>query len=152
MIYVECKPDFTLVNCITGIPRREIIHQRGKSRVCRKLEGQKNCRGLVDEDPSSPQPAYMKKVRLESDLFQHGLKVFHDESNRNHLFILCPKLEDWILKAAEEAHLSMKKYGLPDDSEKLRRVINLDPSKFEKLLTDLKSSERLKTLGKLLES
>lgn len=152
MIYVECKPDFALVKSITSIPKGEIIHQKGKSRVCQKLEKDKNCKGLLDEDPLSTQPPYMREVKLEGDLFQAELKVFHDESNGNYLFVLCPRLEDWILEATKEAHLSMKKYGLPNTSEKLHRVINIDLSKFEKLLTDLKDSQRLKTLRKLLES
>jgi len=151
MIYVECKPDLALVKCITSIPKGEIIHQKGKSRVCQKLEKEKNCKGLLDEDPLSTQPAYMKKVRLENDLFQAELKIFHDESNGNHLFVLCPRLEDWILEAAKEADLGMKRYGLPDTPEKLHRMINLDLGKFETLLKDLKDSERLRTLRKLLE-
>ena len=94
----------------------------------------------------------MKKVRLENNLFQHELKVFHDESNGNHLFVLCPRLEEWILKAAKEADLNVKKYSLPATPEKLHRVINLDLSKFERLLEELKDLERLKPLRRLLES
>lgn len=32
-IYVECKPDFRLVKCITGIPRNQLIHAGSKSEV-----------------------------------------------------------------------------------------------------------------------
>jgi len=110
MIYVECKPDFALVKSITRIPIREVIHERkGKPGVCERLQRQRNCKGLVDEDPLSMQPRYMKKVRLGNDLFQQELKVFHDESNGNSLFVLCPRLEEWLLKATKEAHLDIKK-------------------------------------------
>lgn len=153
MIYVECKPDFTLVKSLTKIPKREIVHEiKGKPEVCKRLERQRNCKGLVDEDPLSVQPPYMKKVRLENDLFQYELKVFYDESNSNYLFLLCPRLEEWILKAAQDANLNVEKYSLPNAPEKLHRVINLDLSKFEKLLEGLKDSKRLKTLRELLES
>jgi hypothetical protein len=152
MIYVECKSDQALVRSITNIPRKEIIHEPGKSRVCEKLAKQRNCRGLVDEDPLSTQPPYMKKVRLENDLFQYELKVFYDESNRNYLFLLCPRLEEWILKAAQEVDLNVGGYHLPNIPEKLHRVINLNLDKFEGLLEGLKDSKRLKTLGELLES
>ena len=153
MIYVECKPDFTLVKSLTKIPKREIVHEiKGKPEVCKRLERQRTCKGLVDEDPLSTQPPYMKKVRLEKDLFQHELKVFYDESNSNYLFLLCPRLEEWILKAAKEAELNMKKYFLPTTPEKLHREINLNLSKFERLLEDLKDSKRLKTLRELLEA
>lgn len=152
MIYVECKPDFALVRSITRIPRREIIHERDKSRVCNRLKRQRSCKGLVDEDPLSTQPSYMRKLKLEDDLFRAELKVFHDESNGNYLFVLCPRLEEWILKAAKEVNLNVEKYSLPNIAEKLHRVINLDLDKFEGLLTNLKELKRLKTLKKLLES
>lgn len=151
MIYVECKSDLALVKSITNISRRKIIHEADKSRVCAKLTKQRSCKGLVDEDPLSVQPPYMKKVRLEDDLFQYGLKVFYDEPNKNYLFVLCPKLEDWILKAAQEADLNVKNYSLPNTPEKLHRVINVNLDKFERLLKDLKDCKRLKTLGKLLQ-
>lgn len=152
MIYVECKPDFTLVKSITNIPKRKIIHElKGKSEVCNRLAKRRNCKGLVDEDPLSTQPRYIKKVKLENDLFQYGLKVFYDEHNKNYLLLLCPKLEDWILKAAQEADLNVKNYFLPNTPEKLHSVINVNLDKFERLLKDLKDCKRLKTLGKLLE-
>lgn len=152
MIYVECKADFDLVKSVTKIPKREIVHEKNKPEVCKRLEKQKNCKGLVDEDPLSSQPAYMKKVRLENDLFHHELKAFYDESNENYLFVLCPRLEEWILEAAKEYNLNMQKYSLPNSAHKLHRVIDHNLDKFEKLLTDLKDSERLKSLRKLLES
>ena len=152
MIYVECKSDFALVKSITGIPRREITHEGGKPRVCQRLERQENCKGLVDEDPSRAQPRYIRKLRLANDLFQYELRELCDESRNNRLIILCPKLEDWILKAAKEADLRMKKYGLPDTPRELHQVINLDPRKLERLLPDLKNLERVKTLRKLLGS
>ena len=91
-------------------------------------------------------------IVLENDLFQDELRVLYDESRNNRLIILCPKLEDWILKAAKEADLNMEKYSLPTTPEKLHREVNLDPRKLERLLTDLKNCERFKTLGKLLGS
>lgn len=153
MIYVECKPDFALVKSITSVPKREILHERGKDEVCNRLEKRRNCKGMVDEHPSSIQHAYLRKMRLKEDLFQHGLKVRYDESSHNHLVVLCPWLEPWIVKAAEEAGIEMEKYGLPDNPASLHREINIDLSKFERLLADLKSknTERLRTLRRLLE-
>lgn len=153
MIYVECKPDFTLVKFITKFPKKEIIHElKGKSEVCNRLRRQRNCKGLVDEDPLSPQPRYMEKIKLEDDLFQYGLKVFYDEHNKNYLFVLCPKLEDWILKAAQEAGLNVGDYALPKTPEKLHQILNVKLGRFEELLEDLRDSKskRLKMLGKLL--
>lgn len=152
MIYVECKPDFALVKSVTKIPKREIVHEINKPEVCKRLGRQRNYKGLVDEDPSSPQPPYVRKMNLENNLPKDELKVLYDGPRDNRLIVLCPRLEEWILKAAREANLNMKKYSLSNTPEKLHREINLNLDKFERLLEDLKDTKRLKTLKKLLES
>ena len=153
MIYVECKPDFTLVQSLTNVTRREITHEfKGKGEICNRLREQTNCKGLVDEDPSSGQPRYVKEARLENDLSEHDIKVLYHGSTDNRLIVLCPRLEEWILNAAREAGIDVRKYNLPNDGANLHRHINISLDKFESLLKDLKgSSSRLKTLKGLLE-
>jgi len=151
MIFVECKPDRVLAECLTRTPIREISHEGGKSGVCKKLEGNRNCTGLVDEDPLSAQPPYMTRLRLENDLPQCELRVLHDDSNHNDVVVLCPRLEEWILKAAEESGIAVASYQLPNTPQKLHQVINLHLPKFERLVQGLENSERLRTLKKLLE-
>lgn len=151
MIYLECKPEFILAKSLTGIPKREFIHERGKPKVCKQLERRRDCKGLVDEDPWSTQPPYMKKIKLKEDISEHDLKILHDNSNDNCLIVLCPRLEEWVLKTAKEASIDVRKYRLPDKAIRLHREINIDLSKFERLIGDLKNSERLKILKRLLE-
>jgi len=151
MVYVECKADFTLVESITEIPKKEIIHEGGKSEVCKKLEKKKNCKGLVDEDPWSVQPPYVKKLGMKEDLSSYDLKILHDNSNKNALIVLCPRLEEWELKAAKEVNVDMKQYDLPKEPSKLHAIININLDKFERLIESLKQrSNRLKALKKLL--
>jgi len=152
MIYVECKPDFTLVRFITNLPRREIVHEfKGKHEVCKQLENRRDCKGLVDEDPLSVPPPYLKKLRLQKELPEAGLKIMRDESNNNLLVILCPRLEEWILRAAKEKGINPDKYNLPNNPNRLHEVINLSLDRFERLLEDLKGSRRLRALKKVLE-
>jgi len=153
MIYVECKPDLVLVKSLTNVTRRGITHEfKGKGEICNRLRKQTNCKGLLDEDPASAQPRYVKEARLENDLSQHDIKVLYHSSTDNHLIVLCPRLEEWVLKAAREARLDVRKYNLPNDVAGLRRHINISLDKFESLLEDLKgSSNRLKALKRLLE-
>ncbi len=151
MIYVECKPDFTLVKSITNILKREIIHEGGKSEVCKRLERQKNCRGLIDEDPQSIQPPYVKKMIAKDDLSKLELKILQD-NNDNYLIVLCPRLEEWILKSAKEADIDVRRYNLPNNARKLHREININLDKFKILIADLKDCNRMKTLKRLLES
>jgi hypothetical protein len=66
--------------------------------------------------------------------------------------MLCPRLEDWMLRTAREVGIDVRDYGLPHDAKRLHSEININLDKFEKLLEALKSkgSERLKALRSLL--
>lgn len=58
-----------------------------------------------------------------------------------------PRLEEWILKAAREAGVDMRNYGLPDDADQSHKVINIRSRQFVNLLEDIKGKSRmLKTL------
>jgi len=153
MIYIECKPDLALVRSLTKVTRREITHEfQGKGEICNQLRKQTNCKGLIDEDPSSGQPRYVKEARLENAFPDHDIKILHHSSTDNRLIVLCPRLEEWILKAAREAGIDIGKYNLPNNATKLHTEININLGKFKNLLEDLKdSSSRLKTLKRLLE-
>lgn len=142
MIYTECKPDSSLVR-ILGIPNKQIIHQQGKPVVCKQLEKRENWIGLVDEDPSSVQPSYLKRLPVKEDLPTYRLKILNDTSKHNELIILCPRLEEWILKAAKESGVDIKRYNLPDDGNELHKVINTDLRKFERLVNDLKCKSKM---------
>ena len=142
MIYTECKPDSALVRTL-GIPKKHIIHQQGKPAVCKQLAKREKWKGLVEEDPFSVQPPYLKKLRVMEDLSHYGLRILNDTSKNNVLIILCPRLEEWVLEAAKEAGIDIKRYNLPDDGEPLHKVINLDIRKFEKLVNDLKGKSKM---------
>ncbi|KYK35474.1 MAG: hypothetical protein HXS46_12500 [Theionarchaea archaeon] len=151
IVYVECKPDRTLVKSITRIHKKYIIHAGGKSEICKNLQKQQDCIGLVDEDPLRVQPSYIERMRVVDEIVQHELRVLHDGSRDNYVIVLCPRLEEWLLKAAQESNVKVEKYGLPSDGMKLHQKINANLDKFKELLEDLRISNRLKTLQKLLE-
>ena len=148
MIYVECKPDIILVKSLIKISKREIIHAGNKPEVCKRLEKRENCIGLVDEDPWSIQPSYMKKMNVE-DLSEYQLKILRDKKD-NQLVVLCPMLEEWMLKTAKEAQVKLRNYKLPNDAIRLHEIININLKKVEKLIKDLKNCNRMKTLKKYL--
>jgi hypothetical protein len=151
MIYTECKPDSALVKTL-GISKKQIIHVGNKPEVCKRLEKDKNCIGLVDEDPSSFQPPYLKKLQEKENLSDCGLKILNDNAKNNDLIILCPRLEEWVLEAIKQAEVDIKKYNLPADSKKLHDKINLVLDKFEMLIKDLKEkSKMIKALEKAIK-
>jgi len=153
MIYVECYSDITLVQSLTTVTRRGIVHEfKGKGEICNRLRNSTKSKGLIDEDPSSSQPRYVREATLDGDFTEHNIKLLHHNSTDNDLIVLCPTLEEWVLDAAKGSNLDVRKYDLPNDAVRLHRLINLSLGKFERLLEDLKTkSNRLKTLKRLLE-
>jgi hypothetical protein len=145
MIYLECEPDKVLVKAL-GISRKEIKHAFSKGNVCNKLEKSRNSKGLVDEDPLRPQPTYIGKLKLHSH--EKDIKLLSDENAQNYLIMLCPTLEEWILKAVKELGVNIVNFGLPDDAGKLHKIINIKLGSFENLIEDIKKrkSGMLKTL------
>lgn len=150
MIFLECEPDKALVRAL-GIPRKEILHAGSKGNVCKRLKRSRNSKGMVDEDPSSVQPSYIEKLKMNS--YEHDTKLLYDKNAQNTLIVLCPTLEDWILKAAKEARVDLEDYSLPDDAHELHKIINTKLEKFVLLIDDIKKrSKMLKTLAEAIKS
>lgn len=158
MIFVECDPDEVLVKSLT---RGKIIkHPSNKPRVCSQLAKTNGSVAMVDEDPKSVQHPYIDKLKgtgQVSFLSGHDLTVLCDKSRDNRIVLICPRLEDWLLKAASEAGLNIEDYFLPRKPSGLHDVLTLGNKNnkhmdnYKKLLYDLgKSSTRVKTLKELL--
>ena len=103
MIYVECKPDGVLVRQVTGLPNRQVVHEiQGKSAVFKRLMRGRDLVGVVDEDPGATQPPYMKQLSLSREIAHLGLKLYLDTSRNNRVIVLCPRLEEWLLRAVRD--------------------------------------------------
>ena len=153
MIYVECTPDAALVRHITDPSKRQVIHElKGKYEVCKRVSSQSDCRAMVDEDPGSVVPPYLRRISLVQELVEEGLIVYHDGARRNQVVVLRPRLEDWILAAAKGVGLMAAAFGLPAHPARLHSVINANISKYNRLLEalDEAGSNRLVTLSRLL--
>ncbi len=153
MILVECRPDFILIKTLTGLPKRQIPHHQGKPEICKSLKKSTLCKGLIDEDPGTAQPPYLNNLEPLKTSTEMDLKVLADRKRRNLVIILCPKLEDWIIKSAKIAKLNMEKqFRLPHDSNRLHRIINYRLANFQQLLETLRGhSPRINTLEKYLK-
>lgn len=151
-ILVECNPDKLLVKKL-GVPKKSIIHAGSKSEVCKRLEKKMtNSVGLIDEDPFSVQPRYIRKLKVLENPQRFGIKVLFDEEKNNSIIVLSPRLEEWIIEASREARIDLEKYKLPRDGNTLHKVINSNLSKFENLLDELiNKSERVEVLKNILE-
>jgi hypothetical protein len=147
---LECNSDRALVSAL-GKPRREIIHANSKGNVCNRLARSRDCVGLVDEDPGSPQPTYIGKLNTQER--RDDVVLLHDKLSNNNLIVLCPRLEEWILKAAKEAEVTLKTHGLPDKADQLHETISMSVDNFRRLVEDIKTkSQRINTLAGFLNS
>jgi len=139
MIFVECKPDYLLVRKL-GYPKRQIIHAGNISEVCKRLQRNRNCCGLVDEDPGKTRPTYMVNLLKNSIVSDnHDIKIAHDRRRNNYLIVLCPRLEEWFHQTARILRINLEQYRLPNDPEKLHAEINANLNKFESFLDDVLS-------------
>ena len=148
MIFVECKPDEVLVKVI--LPRRETIDElKGRPAVVRQVQRRKNAVGLVDEDPRAVRPRYL--TTLTGTTNRYGFRVLADPNKRNRIVVLRPRLEDWVLAAAQSAQLDIQeRYGLPADARRLHEVINYRLENLDRLLKALRESAPMQALRKAL--
>ncbi len=159
MIFVECDPDTILVKYLTK--GKEIRHASGISKVCNRLADSTRCVGMVDEDPLSIQHPYIDKLKKDgqiNNISACDLTILYDKSKNNQLVLICPRLEDWLLKSVKEAKLDIEKYFLPKKPSELHDILTLGSKNkkhmdnYTKLLSYLaESSIRVKTLKELLE-
>ncbi|MGI0011058.1 MAG: hypothetical protein ACREAE_06640 [Nitrosopumilaceae archaeon] len=150
MIYLECDPDKALVQTL-GLSAKEIKHVYSKGNVCNRLAKSSQSKGLVDEDPLSAQPSYIRKLRLQSH--EHQIKILYDEKAHNRLIVLCPRLEEWVLRAAQDAGVNIQDYGLPNNANQLHHIINTRIESLKSLIKSIRDkSKMLKALEGFINS
>ena len=154
MLFVECKPDYSLATLLSS---KRVEHAGNKSGVIRKLvrgsgvPNFENSTGMVDEDPLSSQNPDLAQFTDLEKLNKARINVLYYRWLNNILVVLCPRLEEGRLAAAKEAKIRMRDYDLPDNPEALHEVINLRTDRFEDLVMSLRDrSARVRELQRLL--
>ena len=155
MLYVECKPDQVLAQKLTGLPQREIGHAlKGRPEVLRFIAEKSNSIAMVDEDPGSRPPAIFGRMLRNENETSRGLVVYYDRGRNNRVVVICPKLEDWVLRAAQDVRIRVNAppYSLPGTSKSLHKIINNRLDQFETLVDALLAahSPRILKLQELL--
>ncbi|MDP3024100.1 MAG: hypothetical protein Q8O10_01035 [candidate division Zixibacteria bacterium] len=68
------------------------------------------------------------------------------------MIVLCPRIEEWVLKAAKEREIDISKYGLSNDASELHELLTIKPERIVKLIEDIKGkSVMIKTLEGFLK-
>ncbi|MCK4307825.1 hypothetical protein KAW50_06345 [candidate division WOR-3 bacterium] len=135
-----------------GISKESLTHEGGTAKVCKKLRKTNNAKGMVDEDLLRSHPNLVKKLRVDNSSLSNKIKIFYNAQKCSYLFVLCPRLEEWVLEAARESDINVTNYALPEDADELHKKVNIKLGKFTNLIHKLKvESERVKNLKRLLE-
>ena len=107
---------------------------------------------MIDEDPASPQPTYLKQLtEVET---KHNIRLVNDPKRGHFLLIIQPRPEEWILGVATKQQVDVKQFGLPDKPERLHRLVTSRLTQFKDLIEHLHmlNSEPILHLQRLLNS
>ena len=77
ILHLEGKPDMVLALCL-GFSRKQVRSHGPKGEVCNYLEKTRSMIGLIDEDPTSAQPDYLKRLgQLDQfeKLIRHAIQI-----------------------------------------------------------------------------
>ena len=148
-VFVECKPDETLVVAL-GAVKRDITHYQGKDELAKALQKKSDVVAMIDEDPLSAQPSYLKSLSVEDAV--SGIRLLRDKKRSHRVLVVCPRLEDWLVAAVKESGLTLQDFGYHAvDGRSLHAEINERIGSLQKLIAKLLALRslhllRLKTL------
>src|SRR5882724_10993554 len=148
-IVVECKPDEILA-VVLGFSRKEIAHENNKGEVCHYLEKSAIKLAIIDEDPGSGQPRYLRNFKVVEEKFSVITMVYKKFDKT--IIVIKPRLEEWILMQCQNSGINPGDFFLPADAKRLKDIINLKLDKFQRLLDDLvhNQNEGVKHLQKIV--
>ena len=125
MIIVECYRDREWLYR-TGFSN--IRHAHNKGRVLEAVDRSRKAIGVIDEDPGSGRPKYLKEYEERGT--KGGIKLLVKKGDDGKRIIqISPRLEDWLYGIAKRNEISPAGCGLPDDpgrlhSSSLKRDMN----------------------------
>ena len=156
MLYVEGKADRVPALKLTNLSSRDVRVEGDRGKVLNRLAQDYNSLAMVDEDPGQDQPGQLRRMQLVADYPGTGLKLYADDRRSNRVIVVCPRLEEWIIRAANDAglELSSPRYNLPSRASSLHNAINDDPRKLQRVIDSLLAAQspRILKLRELLTS
>ena len=142
-VFLECNADETLALAL-GVSRKQVIHSHSKGRVAKALNKSTGSIGLVDEDPAEVEP---RNLRVFVEVSRnHDIILKSDKSRKNHLVVICPRLDPWLIKTAKAAGLRLEDFKLSETVQGLDAQINFRLRNVEELLKKLIEQENPRLL------
>ena len=149
-IFVECNADEPLVRVLTGFNENIIKHSFNKNKVIKRIRGNPKTIALVDEDPNEADHPFLLSMIEQKEKSKHNI-IFREAENGSISIILCPRLENWIIKIANDGDKDLEKFNLPNIPEKLHILINSRLDDFINFLNDVKDFPAIQHLKDLLD-
>ena len=126
-ILVECNTDKYLLTGILKklrLSRKLIRHEANKPKVIDILRKSDASIGVVDEDPHSSTPPDMANYQ-EIERIGDIRILTRIKDKRKRVFIICPRMEEWLLKRANKNDISPNSFNLKNDPNTLHKI-NID--------------------------
>ncbi|MHA1269620.1 MAG: hypothetical protein ACTSPY_07500 [Candidatus Helarchaeota archaeon] len=98
---------------------------------------------MIDEDPGRSAPNYIKNLEEFRNFDLYHFRILYDRRNNNYLFILNPRLEEWILRAITQSHCNIGKYNFSNDPDLFHAEAINRNHKLEELITELKNKSEM---------
>ncbi len=151
MICVECDSDEAFA-CALGVAKNILNHASGKGSACNLLLKKRGWVAVLDEDPLSAQPSYLRRLPIKKE--ENGFRLLEDEKNKHLVVLLCPRLEEWILQTAKSSGIQVSIFGLPSNADGLHEALarrQVREYNLPRMLSALMQNSRIKSLQALLK-
>src|SRR3989339_2239212 len=126
-ILVECNTDKYLLTEILKklrLSRKLIRHEANKPKVMDILRKSDASIGVVDEDPHSSTPPDMANYQ-EIERIGDIRILTRINDKRKKVFVICPRMEEWLLRRANKNDISLNSFNLKNDPNTLHKI-NID--------------------------
>ena len=126
-ILVECNTDKYLLTGILqklGLSRKLVRHEANKPKVIDILRKSDASIGMIDEDPHSSTPPDMANYQ-EIERIGDIRILTRINDKRKKVFVICPRMEEWLLKRANKNDISLNSFNLKNDPNTLHKI-NID--------------------------
>ena len=120
-----------------GVESKYVQNGRYKKGVLRRVTEESNVLGMVDQDPLTIQN--YRKDMLDFQLLtrRYSIELYQHKNTGSQLIVLCPELENWLLKATKASKVDVSKHNLPTKASALHGIINSRIPNFERLVQEL---------------
>lgn len=126
-IIPECYIDTKLIKALVP-PTTKYNHQKGCSTVVKVMQERlKNdfALGIIDRDKR--ELGYAEEFEIIFEI-QENLQLFKHRNRNHYLIFICPAMEKWLIKSADDSEIKLTDFNLPHDFRGLMNITKTSKS------------------------